>query len=84
MTFTVVFLPAAEDQLTSLWIDFPAERNAITARMAGLEAALHRDPLRVGESREGNERVVYDDPIGLSFMVSEPDRVVQVKAIWHM
>jgi hypothetical protein len=84
VTFTVVWEKAAEARLASLWIASPSERNTITARVAGLEAALRCDPLNVGESRGGNRRMVIDHPIAMRFTVSEPDRLVRVTAFWHI
>jgi hypothetical protein len=39
---------------------------------------LGLDPLGIGESREGNRRVLIEWPLAAFYEVSEPDRMVKV------
>jgi hypothetical protein len=81
MKFTVAWRTLPQRQLAQRWLIGP-DRNAITAAAAGIDAALQRDPLNVGESRSGIERIAFFDPLWVQFEVSEPDRLVTVVAIW--
>jgi hypothetical protein len=82
MIFTVVWRSLAQNQLAQLWLNGP-DRNAITAAAAAIDAALKRDPLSVGESRSGGERLAFFDPLWVQFAVSQSDRMVTVLDIWH-
>jgi hypothetical protein len=75
MTFTVVWRPSAQQLLAQIWLSGP-DRNAITAASAAIDFALKRDPLNVGESRGGVERLALFRPLWVHFSVSEPDRTV--------
>jgi hypothetical protein len=81
MRFTVVWRTLAQQQLAQCWITSP-DRNAVTAAAASIDAALQRDPLNIGESRSGAERIAFFDPLWVQFEVSEPDRLVTVIDIW--
>jgi hypothetical protein len=81
MTFTVVLVPSAEQDLAQAWMDAP-DPNAVTAAAAALEADLRRDPLTLGESRGEGTRVAFEGPLGVRFDVSEDDRRVTVRAVW--
>jgi hypothetical protein len=43
-----------------------------------IDARLASDPTAIGESRDGNERVMFDLPIALTFEVLEERRTVLV------
>ena len=58
MTFTVVWKPTAERLLTKMWLA-AADRQSITNAADTIDALLRSDPLTVGESREGNSRLIY-------------------------
>jgi hypothetical protein len=82
MIFTVVWRSLAQGHLAHLWLTSP-DRNAITAASAAIDAALKRDPLNVGESRSGAERLALFPPLWVQFSVSEPDRTVTVLDVWR-
>jgi hypothetical protein len=82
MSFSVEWRPSAEKELARLWVDHPAERNAITAATAAVEAALCRDPQTAGESRGGRTRLLIEGPIWVTYDVFASRRRVIVRAIW--
>jgi hypothetical protein len=82
MSFSVEWLPPAERQLARLWVDHPNQRNAVTAAVAAIDVMLGRDPSSFGESRSGNERVGFEGPLAISFLVFESRREAQVRAVW--
>lgn len=80
MNFTVIWRPAAEQELTSLWL---ASRSKYGLRDAAneIDRALRCDPLNVGESRNANRRIAIEGPLVVEFEVREDDRVVLVTAV---
>jgi plasmid stabilization system protein ParE len=83
MSYTVVWKPAAEEELARIWIDAD-DRNAVAAAAQEIDRSLKSDPHNVGESRTANFRVAFADPIGVFFSVEEEDRRVSVLAVWHI
>ncbi len=77
MNFDVWYVPAAENELATIWAN-ATERNAVTEASDRIDAALARDPLGVGESRADRYRVLIDLPLVVYYEVSEPDRRVRV------
>ena len=58
MKWTVVYLPASEQELANLWLD-PLSRAEITDAANRIDCLLRRDPDTVGESRdEKGQRIV--------------------------
>ena len=41
------------------------------------------DPYAVGESQDGNRRILIVWPLALSYVVKEDDRIVQINKIWR-
>lgn len=81
MSWTVVWLPAAEQELAAVWMA-AADRNAVTAASARLDRRLARRGPRVGESRSGGLRVAFAAPLGILFTVDRPARRVTVAQVW--
>jgi hypothetical protein len=81
--YRVEWIQTARDELTLLWIlaDSPA-RQAITAASAKIDPTLELDPLNVGESRTGDERVMFVDPLGVLFEVDAANHIVWVFSVW--
>jgi hypothetical protein len=77
MKYTVLWAPSAEAELTQLWLD-AVDRNSIRTSADDIEQDLERDPLKVGESRSGNRRILLRPPLGVKYEVREDDRVVRV------
>jgi plasmid stabilization system protein ParE len=82
MTYEVVWTPSAERDLAAVWVTAPDQR-AVTEASHRLEQALRRAPISAGESRSSSvHRVVYDPPLGFTFLVIEDDKRVLVQAVW--
>ncbi|MGE3803866.1 MAG: hypothetical protein AB7K24_04225 [Gemmataceae bacterium] len=82
MNYTVTYLPAAEQELTSLWLD-SSRRSSVTRAVHLLDQELGRDPEQVGESRPDGTRIHFSSPLGVLFRFSSADRLVQVIHIWE-
>ncbi len=81
MTWTVVWRPSTTNDLTTTWLTAP-DRTAITQAAHRIDSQLRNDPLNVGESRSGNERVLFEPPLAVNYEVSEDDRLVTVTGVW--
>jgi hypothetical protein len=57
-------------------------RKAVNQAIKAIERDLKRDPLSVGESRAGDNRVVHEWPIGVDVLVDQGRRVVTVLRVW--
>jgi hypothetical protein len=82
MKWTVVWRPSPTNDLATIWMATP-DRASITQAAHRIDAQLRDDPLNAGESRSGNERVLFEPPLAVSYEVSEDDRLVTVTAVWH-
>jgi hypothetical protein len=81
MKWTVTWVPPAETELAALWLDGNI-RGAVTEAARRIERALRSDPANQGESREGDFRVMFETPLGVSFRVLPDERLVQVLDVW--
>jgi hypothetical protein len=82
MSYTVVWLPVAENQLARLWTNF-ADRQAIADAADALDDLLRSDPHGQGESRYGDVRIMFVPPLAALFEIREPDRLVRVLKVWR-
>lgn len=82
MKYTVVWIPAAERELLSIWLSTRL-RQRVTEAASLLDRALARNPYEVGESREGTRRIAFETPLAIDFEVIEADRLVRVLALWE-
>jgi hypothetical protein len=83
MIWTVSWVPTAWNELATLWIN-GSDRQAISKAADAIDAGLRRDPYANSESREGNDRVIFKQPLGIRFSVSDADRLVTVRAVWRI
>jgi plasmid stabilization system protein ParE len=81
VNFTLVWSDAAIQDLARIWTAV-ADRNAVTRASNQIDQMLSRDAQRVGESRVGNERVAFADPLGVRFEVVVDDLMVTIGAVW--
>lgn len=82
MRYTVIWKPAAEQELADLWMN-AEDRNAIAEAADQIDAMLCRDAHELGESRTGRIRRMFVRPLGVAFEVREDDRMVLVVAVWR-
>jgi hypothetical protein len=76
MRYTVVYDPAAENELINIWMHAP-DPNAVEDASNDIDRQLNRSPERSGHPFGPNRRLtVY--PLAVEFTVSPPDRMVRV------
>ena len=81
MSYNVIWLPAAEDELAELWLD-ASLRAAITRASNDLDKQLRRDAPNAGESRSQDFRIVFELPLVASVWVQPGGREVRVMHVW--
>lgn len=82
MKFTVVWSPAAENELMELWLK-SANRWAVSRAASRIDDLLKSDPQNQGESRLDPERILLVAPLGLIYEAFEDDRLVRVLTVWE-
>jgi plasmid stabilization system protein ParE len=82
MMWTVVWEEAAERSLTSIWL---ADRSLQRINEAAheIDAMLAANPLDAGESRGGNVRIVFAQPLSALVEVHEAQRITRVLELWR-
>lgn len=83
--YRVDWLDSCLNELAAVWLaaDSPT-RDRIRNAVSSLEDHLRHDPSAVGESREGNERVAFFEPLGVSVELDAAARIVTVLHIWRV
>jgi hypothetical protein len=81
MSYQVFWVPEAEEELAAIWLDAD-DRDSVTSAAHVIDTALRLDPESIGESRAEGRRVFLEPPLGVIFVVSEPDRRVSVINVW--
>jgi plasmid stabilization system protein ParE len=81
MRFTVVWLPAAEDQLALIWIQAP-DQQAVADAANRIERALQSNADRKGVLHE-DLRIYFDLPLIVAFEVSLADRLVEIVSVTY-
>jgi plasmid stabilization system protein ParE len=80
VTFDVVWLPAAEQELAAVWTA-SSRRNDVARAVAAIDRLLELDPPNAGESRAGGRRILIEPPLGVIFRVVGP--TVLVSRVWE-
>ena len=77
MNYSVIWLPAAENELAALW--------TISGRQADVSLAAHELDRRLaeygseeGESRANDLRITFVPPLAIIFLADEPTKTVYV------
>ncbi len=81
MRYTVVWKPAAEGELASIWAD-AADRGAVSKAAASIDQLLRASPTVQGDARSRGFRIMFERPLVVLFHVSELDRTVSVTRVW--
>jgi hypothetical protein len=81
VNFTVIYVPKAEKQLVELWMSHPS-RQAVSMAADEIDQRLGTNPTREGESREADLRILHVPPLGVTYRVSQADRVVHILQVW--
>jgi hypothetical protein len=82
MKWTVIYRPDAANELARIWLD-AIDRQAIANAANSIDRQLAMAPLVVGESREGNSRILFESPLTVFYDVDEQDRQVTVWAVLY-
>ena len=83
VNYSVVWPDAAQDQLADQYLAARLDgREAdFSQAVSEIEVKLVRDPLNVGESRTGSQRVLIELPAMVSYLVDNQARVVTVAGV---
>jgi hypothetical protein len=82
MSYTVVWVPAAEQELAQLWMD-AAQRREVTQAAQEIDDRLRFAPADQGESRPHGRRILLVPPLGATFEILSDDRLVRVLDVWR-
>jgi len=82
MKYTVVWLKPAQDHLADIWVA-AADKSAVSFASNAIDVILGQDPYANSKSKADNERVLFVDPLGVVFKVSDDDCMVTVSAVWR-
>ena len=82
MTYTVVWVPAAEQELAELWIG-AARRRELTKAAREIDLRLRAAPAAEGESRAHGRRILLVSPLGVTLEILAEDRIVRVLDVWQ-
>jgi hypothetical protein len=82
MNYAVLWTPVAEQRLAAIWAS-ASDRNAVARAAHAIDEALAVDAERVGESREDDVRVLFEEPLGALFTASPDDRTAKVLSVWR-
>ena len=82
MRYTVIWTPAAEQNLAAVWTA-ALDRNAMTSAANIVDQLLAKDPETRGELRFDTVRSFAIVPLGVDFEIVELDRIVYVLSAWH-
>lgn len=81
MIHTVLWTPAAEQELATAWLD-AADRGEVTRAANSIDRLLRVDPETRGESRYDAVRILFMPPLGVDFEVRADDCMVYVLSTW--
>jgi hypothetical protein len=81
MRFTVLWTPAAEQNLAAVWLDAD-DRDAVTSAANTIDRLLAQDPESHGEARFDTVRTLTVAPLGVDYEVLEGDCIVYVLTVW--
>jgi hypothetical protein len=82
MTYTVVWIRSALDELADLWTK-AGDRQEITDASGRIDLVLRTNPYLHSESRGKSFRILFVPPLAVLFEVSDADRMVTVRAVWR-
>jgi mRNA-degrading endonuclease RelE of RelBE toxin-antitoxin system len=80
MNYAVIWTKKAIDQLAQAWID-AADRTAVQRATNRIDSMLAMQPRAHGESRRGNDRLLYQPPLAVYYRVDDSDRKVFVLSV---
>jgi hypothetical protein len=83
MKYTVLWQRKAEQSLADIWLR-SHQREAVTQAAQEIDSELGSRALDVGESRSGNERIIFHGCLGVAYSVSSDDAIARVLRVWEI
>ena len=80
MTFTVTWKPSVKRRLAEIWLE-AKNKHEVTQAADAIDRLLRQMPLRLGESRSGDLRIVVLRPLVVLYEVFEDDCRVDVLSV---
>jgi hypothetical protein len=86
VNYTVFWPDAAQDQLADQYLAarFDGREAEFSQSVSEIEVKLARDPLTVGESRTGNQRLLMERPVMVFYEIDAATRVVTIAGVRYM
>ena len=81
MNYSVIWIRSAENDLAALWLD-ATSRIEVTQAAAALDRVLQTNAHDKGESRNGDERILFSAPLGITFTADPVSRQARVLHVW--
>lgn len=81
MTYRVVWRSEPFDTMGSIIRGYPEYRELLAGALRALSEALGTHPGDVGESRDGDARIEFFYPLGVTYRVFDADREVHIVAV---
>lgn len=82
MSYSVVWLPAAENELAALWM-VSSNRAGVNRASVELDRVLAANGPSEGESRASGLRITFVPPLAVIFQVDESTKTVFVGRVWE-
>lgn len=83
MSYCVIWLPVAEQELAALWL--AADNRAQVSRAANtMDDVLARDGPNAGESRPDGRRIIFELPLAAIDRVNLESQAVLVLNVWQV
>ncbi len=83
MTYTVVWLPVAQQVLAEIWLA-ATDRNAVTRASNHIDQLLRVSPHTLGILQFDTVREYSHQPIGIEFEVDDGNMIVSVLTAWDV
>ena len=81
MIYTVLWLPETEQELAKIWLQ-SNDQNRVAAAANEIDKILQHQPEELGESRDGERRIVFSPPLGVMFVINKADKKVYIINVW--
>lgn len=77
--FSVDWSEESIQELAALWVHIESEaRASVTSACADVDQRLARDPLGIGESRSGGQRILFVAPVAVVDQLEADEQTVTV------
>ena len=81
MKYTVHWKATAQQRLAEIWLA-AQDQQSVADAADRIDMLLRNNPEGVGESRDGNARILLVPPLGADYRVHPADQQVNVLAVW--